>query len=174
MQQKQHIWPNMPYAPYIGVSGGGCEYHWRQRPVVNYRKALSLWGRRLRAHRDAKRVENGVYAIQKWVPFTPKCSQTRWRPQTHHYSEGITPFALASLTRQVENSVNAIQKWLPFTPKCSQKRRRLGLRPRPPIARENAFDACQSDTRGEGAPLPISAPGAINPRYATVCLWMWF
>ena len=25
------------------------------------------------------RVENGVDAIQKWVPFTPKCPQTRWQ-----------------------------------------------------------------------------------------------
>ena len=24
-------------------------------------------------------VENGVNAIQKWVPFTPQCSQKRWR-----------------------------------------------------------------------------------------------
>ena len=33
-------------------------------------------------------------------------------------------------------------RWIP---KCSKKRWRLGLRPRPPKARESAFGACQSD-----------------------------
>ena len=41
--------------------------------------------------------------------------------------------------KRVENDVKAIQKRVPFTSKCSQKCWRLGLRPRPPIARESAF-----------------------------------
>ena len=73
----------------------------------------------------AKRVQNVVNAIEKWVPFTPKFSQRRWllglcpRPPNSD-GERLRPSALASLTRRVENSVNAIQKWVPFTPKCSQ------------------------------------------------------
>ena len=91
---KAHYDLTCPMLP-IRVSGGGRQYHWRQRPVVNYRKALLLnlgpqaaglqWTpRELKMH--------GVNAIQKWVPFTPKCSQKRLRlgllPRLLNYSEG--------------------------------------------------------------------------------------
>ena len=49
--------------------------------------------------------------------------------------------------KRVQNVVNAIEKWVPFTPKFSQRRWLLGLRPRPPIARESAFGACQPYTQ---------------------------
>ena len=61
--------------------------------------------------------ENGVKAIQKWVPFTTKCSQKGWRlmglrPRPPIAREsGREPLALASLTRKIENSVDAIQQW---------------------------------------------------------------
>ena len=207
MQQK-HVEPNnlghMPYAPYMcqaagaSIIGGGAPSWITERHY--YYEAAGC-----RPAVGAKRVENGVNAIQKWVPFTPKC-----RPQKARES----PSKLASLTRRVGEGDNGIQKWVPFTPKCSQKRWRLGLRPRPSnseeerlwrspvwhaelkvvltlfkngfhlhpnvlksvggwgsapdsqIVRESAFDACQSDTP-RGAPIPIFAPGARNPRYAT-------
>ena len=41
-----------------------------------------------------------------------------------------------------------------------------GSAPDPQIVRESLFDACQSDTP-RGAPIPIFAPGARYPRYAT-------
>ena len=54
---------------------------------------------------------------------------------------------------------------LPIAPK-SKKRWWLGLRPRPPHSDGERLCACQSGTPG-GAPIPIFAPGARNPRYAT-------
>ena len=94
----------------------------------------------------AKRVENNDKAIQKWVPFTSKCSQKRWRlglrPRPLIAREsGRAPSALASLTRKIENDINTFQKWIPFTPNCSQsqKRGRLGLRPRPPNSKGKHF-----------------------------------
>ena len=125
---------------------------------MNYRKALLLWSRRLQARSaGAKRVENGVNAIQKWVPFTPKC-----RPQIARESLS----KLASLTRRVGKGVNGIQKWVPFTPKCSQKRWWLGLRPRPPIVRESAFGACQSDTPSWKRVLPLFKNGFLSHQNA--------
>ena len=127
-----------------------------------------------------RRVENGVKAIQKWVPFTPKCSQKRWRlglrPRPPIAREsGRAPLALASLTRKIENGVNAIQKWVPFTPNCSQVPKALvaGAPPQtppPPNSEGERLCACQSDTPKGGAPIPIFAPGARNPRYATVSM----
>ena len=69
------FWGNMPYA--LMCVRCRHQYHWRQRPVVDYWKVVLLWDRRRAV--GAKRVENGVNAIQKWVPFTPKCSQKLWR-----------------------------------------------------------------------------------------------
>ena len=51
-------------------------------------------------------LKNGVNAILKWVPFTPKCSQKRWRlglPQTPN-KRGRAPSTLASLTRRREGA----------------------------------------------------------------------
>ena len=100
------------------VPGGRHKNHWRRRPILNYRKALLLWGvAGCKPAVGAKRVENDVNAIQKCVPFTSKCSQKRWRlglrPRPPN-SEGerFRP----SLTRRVGNGVKAIKKWVPFTP----------------------------------------------------------
>ena len=71
----------------------------------------------------------------------PKALAAGAPPQTPN-SEGALS-VLASLIRRGENGVNAVLKWVPFTPKCSQK-----LSPGPPMAKENAFVACQSDTQG--------------------------
>ena len=113
----------------------------------------------------AKRVENDVEAIQKWVPFTPKFSQNSWRLGLHPRpsiarESGRAPSALASLTRKIENSVNAIQKWVPFTPNCSQVPKALvaGAPPQtlPPIARESAFALASLTCRREGRQFPSS------------------
>ena len=121
-------------------------------------------------------TENGVNAIQKWVPFTSKCSQKRWRlrsaPDPRYL--GRAPPVLFSLTRRVENGVNAIWKWVTFTPKCSQKRWRLGRMTTgaplqtPDSEGERLRRLPVWYAEREGAPLPIFAPGAINPWYATV------
>ena len=63
----------------------------------------------------AKRVENDDKAIQKWVTFTSKCSQKRWRlglrPRPLIAREsGRAPSALASLTPKIGNGVNTFQK----------------------------------------------------------------
>ena len=39
--------------------------------------------------------------------------------------------------------------------------------PPPPNSEEERLCACQSDTPKGGAPIPIFAPGARNPRYTT-------
>ena len=146
------------------------QYHWRRAPSwITKRHYVYYYGATggCRHAVGAKIVENGVNAIQKWVPFTPKCSQKRWRlgirPRPPK-SEGERFRCLpCSLIRRVENGVNAILKWVPFTPKCSQKRWWLGLRPRPLLARESAFDACQSDTpKGRGANSHLR-PGRHKP-----------
>ena len=96
---------------------------------------------------DTPIVENDVKAIQKWVPFTPICSQKRWRlgprPRPSIAREsGRAPSAFASLTQKIENGVNtskiaSIYSQLLPSPKSVSGC--MGLRPIPPIARESAF-----------------------------------
>ena len=123
----------------------------------------------------AKRVENYVKAIQKRVPFTSKCSQKRWRlglrPRPPIAREsGRTPSALASLTRKIENGVNAIQKRAPcIYSQLLQSPKSVGdWGSALPHSDGERLCACQSGTPKGGAPIPIFAPGARNPRYATV------
>ena len=103
----------------------------------------------------AKRVENNDKAIQKWVPFTSKCSQKRWRlglrPRPLIAREsGRAPSALASLTQKIENGVflhfskiDSIHSQLLPSPKSSGG---WGSAPDPPIAKESTFGPCQFDT----------------------------
>ena len=111
------------------------------------------------------------------VPFTSKCSQKRWRlglrPRPPIAREsGRTPSALASLTRKIENGVNAIQKRAPcIYSQLLQSPKSVGdWGSTLPHSDGERLCACQSGTPKGGAPIPIFAPGARNPRYATVQL----
>ena len=63
-----------------------CAWAWRQAPVklaAAPRRDLPKDTLTMRAAGcmpavGAKRVQNVVNAIEKWVPFTPKFSQRRW------------------------------------------------------------------------------------------------
>ena len=133
---------------------------------------LLLWGRRLWAHSGrAKRVENGVYAIQKWVPFTPKCSQKRWRlglrTRPLNYSEGERFWRLPVWHAKLKMVLTLFKNGSHSHPNAPKSVDGWGSAKDPPIARESALPVWLAEM--EGAPLPIFAPGAINPRY----IWFW-
>ena len=110
-----------------------------------------------------------VYNLTFWCtcPIPPMCVR-RLAPvslaaaPSHDLPKGTISMGAAGCrpavgAKIIEIGVNAIQKWVQFTPKCSQKRWRLGLRPRPPIARDSAFGSYQSDTpMGKGRQFPSS------------------
>ena len=71
----------------------------------------------------AKRVQNVVNAIEKWVPFTPKFSQRRWllgpRPRPPK-SEGGRLRRLPVLQAELKMVLTQFKNGFHSHPKCSQ------------------------------------------------------
>ena len=105
------FWGTCPTPPYVcqaagtSIIGGRC-------PIVNYRKALLLWGSQASGpHWAPIDLKVMLKLIQKWVPFTSKCSYIKALaagapPQTPPFIAKESGFRLLlSLTRRVENGV---------------------------------------------------------------------
>jgi len=115
--------------------GDRLQYHWQRRPVVNYRKALLLWGCRLAV--AVERVENSVITLFKNGFHLHSNAQMLTKALV---AAGAPPHISKNSERRNENVFcacqsgtpsckwwyNAIQTWVPFTLKCSLKRWWLG------------------------------------------------
>ena len=112
----------------------------------------------------SRTVGNGVNAIQKWVPFTPKCSQKRWRLGLRPIppnSEGERLRRLPVWHTELKMVLTLFKNGFYLHPNAPKSVGGWGSTPDPPSA------LASLTCRGEGAPVSIFAPGARNPRYAT-------
>ena len=179
MQQK-HVEPNilghMPYAPYVCQAAGASiigtppwitERH-------NYYEATDC-----RHAVGAKRVENGVNAIQKWVPFTPKCSKKHWRlglrPRPSN-SEGERFWHLPAWQAELRMVLTLFKNGFHSHQNALKSVGGRGFIPDPQIVRESAIDACQSGTpRGRQFPYSPRAPETLGtPQQCFIQTpWLW-
>ena len=119
----------------------------------------------LQARSGRQKSENGVNAIQKWVPFTPKCRPPNSKRERHRR----LPVWHAELKMVLTVFRNGFYSHL-NAPKSVGG---WGSSPDPPIARESAFYACQSDTpRGRGANSHLR-PGRQKPSVRHWILTFW-
>ena len=96
-----------------------------------------------------RRVGKGFNGIPKWVPFTPKCSQKRcWlglrsRPSN---SEAERIWRLPARHAELKVILTLFKNGFHLHPNALRSVGGWGSAPDPPIVRESAFGACQSDT----------------------------